>query len=323
MSTAESRPGLVIARHGAQVMVEDPDTGTLQACITRRKMGPVVCGDRVRWRPQPHGPGVVDAVSPRRSLLSRPDPRGRLKPVCANVDLLVVVNAPFFRTAAAAAGGQETAVSLNLDLLDRYLVAAELSGIGALVVVNKIDLVNGGARSMLNQILEPYRAMAYPTVYTSTVNDDGLEALQEHLVGHTSVLVGESGVGKSSLVQALLPDLDIRIGEIAAASGKGRHTTTTTTLYHLPRGGDLIDSPGVRDFGLWHITPEELARGFRDFAPWRDHCRFRNCRHAGEAGCAVEEAARKGAIDPQRLERYRQILLAMEQGPHRPGKHRK
>ncbi len=292
--------GLVIARHGAHATIED-EAGRLHECITRRNSGPIVCGDRVLWRPAPTGYGVVMAHLPRRSLLSRPDPRGRLKPLCANVDQLVIVNAPC----------PAAQPPLNLDLLDRYLAAAELNGIQALILVNKIDEADESLQAALRTALDCYRAMDYPCLFTSAVKGTGMAALQARLGGHTSVLVGESGVGKSSLIKALLPDLDIRIGAISAASGKGRHTTTTTTLYHLPGGGDLIDSPGVRDFALWHVDAAALAHGFRDFRPWMTQCRFRNCRHAGEAGCAVAAAAAQGTIHPRRLASYRRILATL------------
>ncbi len=298
----QCREGLVVARHGAQVTVED-STGRLHECMSRRRLGTVVCGDRVRWRPARNGHCSLEALLPRRSLLARPDARGRLRPVCANVDQLVVVNAPL------QASNHD---GLRLELLDRYLVAAELMEIQALIVVNKIDLAREAGRRILDRTLAHYAAMGYPVILTSTVSGAGMDTLQGRLAGHTSVLVGESGVGKSSLIQHLLPDLEIRIGEISATSGLGRHTTTTTTLYHLPGGGDLIDSPGVRDFGLWPVTAMALARGFRDFQPWLGQCRFRNCRHEGEAGCALAAAVADGRLPARRLESYRAILADLE-----------
>jgi len=305
---AQSFPGLVIARHGAHVTVED-ENGRLQECVTRKKGEPVVCGDRVQWTPAATGYCVIERVLPRRSLLSRPDQRGRLKPVCANVDQLVIVNA---LTPQQERNGVNAGRLINLDLLDRYLVAAELIEARAVILVNKIDLATPATRETLAAALACYEKMDYPLLFTSTTSNTGLTALREQLANHTSVLVGESGAGKSSLIQALLPDLEIRIGAISAASGQGRHTTTTTTLYHLPGGGDLSDSPGVRDFSRWHIGEGELAQGFRDFRPWLGQCRFRNCRHNGETGCALAAAVREGKICPQRLESYRAILASLE-----------
>ena len=311
MSTDEpqTRPGLVIARHGVHVTVEDED-GRLRECVTRKKGEPVVCGDRVLWRPANSGYNIIERVLPRRTLLSRPDQRGRLKPICANVDQVVIVNA----LQARAWQHAPPADLINLDLLDRYLVAAELIGARAVILVNKTDLADEAALAALEKTLSPYRALSYPLLFTSTLHGRGLAQLKQTLARHTSVLVGESGAGKSSLIKALLPDLEIRIGAISAASGKGRHTTTTTTLYHLPGGGDLIDSPGVRDFALWHVDEQALIKGFRDFRPWLGQCRFRNCRHNGEAGCAVAAAAEAGHISPRRLESYRAILASLEEG---------
>ncbi|HHH36651.1 MAG TPA: ribosome small subunit-dependent GTPase A [Gammaproteobacteria bacterium] len=296
------REGLVVARHGARVTVED-DKGRLHECMSRRRLGTVVCGDRVRWRPARNGHCTLESLQPRRSLLVRPDARGRLRPVCANVDQLVVVNAPLQASVRPP---------LRLELLDRYLAAAELMEVRALIVVNKIDLIDEAGRGVLEEALAHYEATGYPVLLTSTVSGAGMAMLKARLAGHTSVLVGESGVGKSSLIQHLLPDLEIRIGEISAASGLGRHTTTTTTLYHLPDGGDLIDSPGVRDFGLWPVEAAALARGFRDFGPWLGQCRFRNCRHEGEAGCALDAAVAEGHLPARRLESYRAILRDLE-----------
>ena len=173
------------------------------------------------------------------------------------------------------------------------------------------DLLDADSRSKLEQRLAVYPAIGYPLIFTSTRSADGLKDLHEHLKGHISILVGQSGVGKSSLVQALLPDLDIRTGSLSQVTGLGRHTTTVAMLYHVPGGGDLIDSPGVRDFTLSKVAPELLEKGFPEFAPYLGQCRFHNCRHLVEPGCAVHNAARDGAISPLRLENYRELVKAM------------
>jgi ribosome biogenesis GTPase len=196
-------------------------------------------------------------------------------------------------------------------MLDRYLATAEIIGAEPLVVVNKSDLLDHDSRERLEQRLAVYPGIGYPLVFTSTRSADGLADLHRRLCSHTSVLVGQSGVGKSSLVQALLPDLDIRTGHLSHATGLGRHTTTVAMLYHVPGGGDLIDSPGVRDFTPERVDPALLERGFREFAPYLGQCRFHNCRHLSEPGCAVNNAAREGAIDPRRLQSYRDLFKAM------------
>ena len=236
---------------------------------------------------------MVTALLPRRSLLARPDRRGRLRPVAANLDWILVV------TAADAPP--------DPGLLDRYLVAARAQGIRAALVVNKIDRLPSEQRCDLEARFAVYRAIGYPVIYTSASTGEGIDALRELIADGTGILVGQSGVGKSSLVKALLPDLDIRIAAVDA-TGHGRHTTTTSRLYHLPGGGELVDSPGVRDFALWHLDPRDLERGFVEFAPYVGQCRFSNCRHDREPGCAVAAAAERGEISPRRLASYRRLL---------------
>jgi ribosome biogenesis GTPase len=196
-------------------------------------------------------------------------------------------------------------------MLDRYLVAAELIGASPLIVVNKSDLLDAGGRELLQQRLAVYPTIGYPLVFTSNRHVAGLHELHSHLANHTSILVGQSGVGKSSLVQTLLPDLEIRTGSLSEVTGLGRHTTTVAMLYHVPGGGDLIDSPGVRDFTLNKVAPELLENGFPEFVPYRGQCRFHNCRHASEPGCAIHNAVRDGTVDPRRLANYRELVSAM------------
>jgi len=196
-------------------------------------------------------------------------------------------------------------------MLDRYLIAAELIGADPLIVVNKSDLLDDDSQARLQERLSVYTAIGYSLVFTSNRNTDGLTALHRHLSGHTSILVGQSGVGKSSLVQSLLPDMDVRTGSLSRVTGLGRHTTTVAMLYHVPGGGDLIDSPGVRDFTLDKVEPQKLEQGFREFSPFLGKCRFHNCRHLSEPGCAVHSAVRDGAISRLRFESYRAAVEAM------------
>ncbi len=288
----------MIANFGRTVSVEDAD-GAMHSCVVRKKAGPAICGDRVKWVAQESGRGAIVEVLPRRSILSRPDRREKLKPLCANVDQLVIVSSV------------PLSERFNTRLLDQYLVAAELTGIDALIAMNKTDLADKATLAELRSQLKPYSDMGYPIVFTSTLTRRGLPQLRDRLHGNCSVLAGESGVGKSSLIKLLIPDLDIRIGALSEASGKGRHTTTTTMLYHLEGGGEIIDSPGVREFGLWHITAPELEDGFKEFRELQGHCRYRNCRHIGEEGCAIAHAAETGHIDPGRLSSYRAIMNSL------------
>lgn len=284
--------GRVVANHGASLIVAAADA-SLHRCLVRQNLGALACGDHVLWQAARSGDGVVVAVEPRRSLLSRPDYGGRLKPVAANLDQVAVVIA--------------VAPDFNEFLIDRYLVAIALIGVEPLIVVNKIDLLDDAGRERVDARLATYRRIGYTVLPASTRASHGLDALRARLGSHTSILVGQSGVGKSSLVQALLPDLDIQTRALSAATGHGTHTTTTTMLYHLPGGGELIDSPGVRSFELAEVSPGELERGFVEFAPYLGRCRFGDCSHRVEPGCALLAAVAEGAVDPRRLAAFHQI----------------
>ena len=289
-----SRPGRVITRYGADMIVEDED-GQTHRCTTRRKLQDAVCGDYVRWQAERTGNAVVVAIEKRRNLLTRPDLRGRPKPIAANIDQLAIVSAHL--------------PAPNWEMVDRYLVAAELLPADALIVLNKCDLAD--THPVDETILAEYRALGYQVLQVSSTRERGLDGLLAALKGKTSILVGLSGVGKSSLIKNLLPAQDIRIGEISDYSSKGKHTTTSATLYHLPDGGELIDSPGVRDFTLGTVTPAELARGFREIAGRAGECRFHNCTHVVEPGCAVKAAVEDGEISRRRYTNYRNILAAV------------
>lgn len=291
-----SQAGLVLAHYGQASLVES-DGGDLLRCSTRKNLPRTVCGDRVRWEPSGAHEGVITAVEPRRTVLARPDSQGRSRPVATNIDQIIVVIA--------------CKPSFEYGMLDRYLVAAELIGADPLIVVNKSDLLDDDSQARLRERLSVYTTIGYGLVFTSSRNTDGLTALHRHLAGHTSILVGQSGVGKSSLVQSLLPDMEVRTGSLSRVTGLGRHTTTVAMLYHVPGGGDLIDSPGVRDFTLDKVEPQELEKGFREFAPYLGKCRFHNCRHLSEPGCAVHSAVRDGAINRMRFESYRSAVEAM------------
>jgi ribosome biogenesis GTPase len=287
----------VLAHFGQISLVEDAQ-GEIFRCVTRKKLPRTVCGDRVLWQANNPREGVIIDVLERQTTLVRPDHNNRLRPVAANLDQIVIVIA--------------TRPSFEYGMLDRYLVAAELIGATPLIVVNKSDLLDAQSRAKLQQRLGVYQALGYALVFTSTRTTDGLKDLHRHLKSHTSILVGLSGVGKSSLVQALLPETEIRTGSLSRVTGLGRHTTTATTLYHLPDGGDLIDSPGVRDFTLWPVPVETIASGFPEFSPYLGKCRFHNCRHLSEPGCAVQDAARKGLISERRLESYHELLESID-----------
>jgi ribosome biogenesis GTPase len=292
--------GLVIANHGYALLVEAAD-GQLIPCVGRRSLGNIYCGDRVRWKPADGDSGVIVAVEPRDTVLARLDARGNPRPLCVNLNQIVVV--------ALATPGSGAIAASDRVRIDAYLAAAELLRIDALLLINKADLyADQAARTLLDAETAAWRNAGYEVLYTSTKTGKGIDALRARLSGQRSVLVGESGAGKSSLAALLLPERDIRIGEISSGIGRGRHTTTVTMLFHLPDGGDLIDSPGVREFRLGDVPPEELASAFRDFRPLLGTCRYRDCRHLNEPGCALEQAAASGHLSPHRLVSYRALL---------------
>lgn len=302
---AATQPGLVVGAHGHINAVEGDD-GTIYRCTSRSKLGALVCGDRLQWQPDGHGGGVVVAVESRRTLLQRPDARGRLKPIAANVDqLVVVVAAP---NAELVARGHEV---VDTYMVDRFLVAAHASGIAGLVLVNKSDLLGTSQRVDAETVIDAYRSLGQDALLLSAVNEEGLTDLAAHLAGRISVFVGPSGVGKSSLVDHFLPDRTLRVGAVAETTGLGRHTTTAAALYHLPQGGDLIDSPGVREFGLWNLEPERVTAAFVDLQSRAAECRFNNCRHLSEPGCAVQAALAAGTLNAKRYDNYRRIIESL------------
>ncbi len=293
----EEQEGLVIASYGASLEIEGRE-GRLVRCQLRQNLPLLVVGDRVIWQPAGEG-GVVTAQLARHSQLARPDALGAMKALAANIDQILVVAAP--------------APLYSPDLINQYLAAAELTGISPLLVFNKIDLIDEQNRKQVEALLEIYRRIGYPVITASTKREHGLETLIEQLREHTSVFVGQSGVGKSSLVQALLPETRIHVGELSTQSGLGQHTTSTARLYHLPSGGRVIDSPGVREFRLWPMSRQELAQGFIEFHPYLGHCKFRDCTHQHEPGCALLQALASGNISPRRLESYLKIAKQIEE----------
>jgi ribosome biogenesis GTPase len=286
-----ARLGRITTRFGASMLVEGPD-GLLCRCTARRAARDAVCGDWVQWGESERGDPVIFAREPRRNSLTRPDKRGQPLTIAANIDRLLVVIAP--------------SPDPNWEMVDRYLVAAEDLRAEALILVNKHDLRDeaGWAGSELGV----YAGLGYGIVHVSAQTGYGWTDMNRTLREGTSILVGQSGVGKSSLVRALLPDLDIRIGAISAATGRGRHTTTAATLYPLPCGGQLIDSPGVRDFALPPLEPGRIAQGFPELRTHAARCRFPDCRHTVEPGCAVRKALERGEINERRYRSYRALV---------------
>lgn len=291
---------LVIAHYGRKLDVEMPGDATRTVrCSLRANITQLVTGDHVIVRlpvegSEPGAAGVVVAGCERRSLLSRPDSRGLLRPIAANVDAMLITIAPLPEPFPF--------------LIDRYLVAADLYGIQPVILCNKTDLINDANSAAIEKLLHVYRTIGYPVFSLSSYDRSGLVAVADFLRDKISVIVGQSGVGKSSLINALLPGVDITVGALSTASDKGKHTTTTARLYHLPAGGDLIDSPGIREFTLQHLPAQELISHFVDLREYTDGCKFRDCSHEHEPGCALLAAEQDGKFFPERLASYRHIL---------------
>ncbi|RQW61136.1 small ribosomal subunit biogenesis GTPase RsgA [Vibrio viridaestus] len=300
-----TQPGLVITRFGQHADIEDLETGEIHRCNLRRGIETLVSGDKVVWRAgiecMAGISGVVEAVEPRTSVLTRPDYYDGLKPVAANVDQMIIVSSVL--------------PELSLNIIDRYLIVSELLEIQPLLVLNKVDLLEPDTRDLYQEKLDIYQALGYRVLFVSRETKEGLSDLEICLKDKVNIFVGQSGVGKSSLVNAILPDLDevIEEGEVSKTSGLGQHTTTAAKLYHLPSGGDLIDSPGVREFGLWHLTAEEITQSYKEFGPYLNGCKFRDCKHLDDPGCIIREAVEKGEISKIRFDNYHRILDSMSE----------
>lgn len=297
LATADraQRQGRVVVRHGRSLVIRD-EQGEFRQGVFRANVGDAVCGDRVIWQETTEGDAVVVAVQPRSTALSRPDVTGHEKAIAANITQIVIVLA--------------TRPEPTGYLLDQYLVAAEQIGVRGVICLNKADLLREDERTTFADRYAHYARIGYPVIQVSAKTARGLAPLRALLRGQTSILVGQSGVGKSSLINALIPEHTADEGELSDATGLGRHTTSAATLYQLDSGGDLIDSPGVRSFRVGPLGREELARGFREFTPYLSRCRFHNCAHLEEPGCAVQAAAKVGEIDPERLAHYRHMAIA-------------
>jgi ribosome biogenesis GTPase len=281
---------LVVASFGKRYDVE-LENGTQISCVTRGKKSDLACGDRVEIHMTSVNEGVVEDILPRSSLLYRSN-EYRKKLLAANVTQIIIVIA--------------AEPSFYEDLVNRCLIAAEAAGIQALILLNKSDLPETSAAL---KRLELYQSLGYPVQALSAKQD--ASQLRSWLQGQTSVLVGQSGMGKSTLVNALLPEAKSRTQEISAVLDSGKHTTTSARLYHLDGTSSLIDSPGLQEFGLNHLTSDEMEHAFIEFRPYLGKCRFNNCRHHKEPDCAILNAVRDGKISQIRLESYQKLLAEL------------
>jgi len=279
-------PGLVITRFGQRQLVEAENGEVFQA-VSRQNIGLSVAGDRVLYQKTKHDDAIVTAIYPRESELKRQD-----KLIAANINQLWLVAAlePHY----------------EYELIDRYLIMAENSKLPIGIIVNKTELSNNKNKTYSD--FKHYKSLGYDVHFLSVKNKTNLEKFKGQLINKSHIFLGQSGVGKSSLINSLIPDLDLRVNEISNKSKLGKHTTTNTTIYHIPSGGDLIDSPGVREFQLDNLSEVEIINGFREFNTLSGECRFRDCRHINEPNCAVKGAIEKGEINTNRYQSYLNIL---------------
>ncbi len=294
--------GIVLSVGGLHSPVQTDD-GCIFRCATRRLLktlstdqrNVLAAGDRVLFRPDRSGEGIIERIEPRHGVLCRTS-RGRQQVLVTNVDQMLIIS--------SAAEPQ-----LKPHLIDRMLVTAEKSAIRPVICINKIDLTNPAD---LQPLVGVYGQLGYTVLLLSAANGFGVERLRRLLHRQQTVLLGQSGVGKSSLLNAVDPELQLRVAAVSAESEKGRHTTTSARLVPLAQGGYVIDTPGIRQFQLWDVIPAEVAGFFRDLRPYVSRCRFPDCTHQHEADCAVKHAVAEGRLDVRRYESFCQMFAGDE-----------
>lgn len=289
--------GLLITHYSVAVIVQSDD-GRFFTCSLRQNLSALVPGDHVVWQAIDENTGVVVACQPRRSVILRQLASGT-KPIVANVDLMVIV-------VALAPAPQATTI-------DRYLILAQMMKLNTLIVINKIDISSTQEHEELLQQARVYETLGYRVIRVSTTRGDGIDELRHALKDLSSIVVGQSGVGKSSLLNALVPHAAAQTNTLSQRDKFGRQTTSASKLYALPHGGNLIDSPGIHQFSLHHFSKEQILSGYKEFSPYLGTCQFRNCLHANEPNCALKKAVQEQSIAAFRLQNYHQILLDHEE----------
>ena len=296
------KPGRVLSVHGLTSTVQ-ADDGALYHCATRRLLktlstdqrNVVAVGDRVLFRPENQSEGVIERVEPRSGVLSRTS-KQRQHVLVSNVDQLLIVSSAAEPT-------------IKPNLIDRMLVSAEQAQIEPIICINKVDLVDPAD---LQPLIGVYGQMGYQVISLSVRTGLNVERIRALVAHRESVVAGQSGVGKSSLLNVIEPGLELRVREVSTENQKGRHTTTAARLIPLSMGGYVVDTPGIRQFQLWDVIPEELHNFYRDLRPYVSLCRFPDCTHTHEAECAVKDAVADGRIDARRYESYCYLLSGEE-----------
>lgn len=300
--------GTIISRFGQHADVET-DSGHLARCNIRRNIKSLVTGDKVIVRlalTSESGAsrieGIVEAVHPRHSQLSRPDLYDGVKIIASNIDQILIVTS--------------TQPAFTTQIIDRYLVAAEDTGIEPVIILNKVDLITPEEAPEIDAALERYKSIGYRVYRVSSKTGEGVEQLHALMNDKVNVFVGQSGVGKSSMINAMMPDAELITGDISENSGLGQHTTTTAKLLHIATGGDLIDSPGVREFALWHLPADRVGWCFVEFRDYLGTCKFRDCKHLNDPGCSITEAFKAGEITEDRYNNYHRIIASLDEQRH-------
>lgn len=292
--TATTQTGLVTASYGYRGILTDAAGDTHKYVLKGRKLR-AVCGDRVHWNVQKNsGEVLVTQITARSNALARPDSRGKPETIAANVSCLAITLAP--------------APQPDFFIADRYLCAAEMIDASVILLWNKCDLA-----TELPDEMNIYAQLGYAVIRCSAIDDTGIDKLHAALNEETAMLVGQSGVGKSSLINRLIPDADVNVGELSTATREGKHTTTASCMHSLPGGGRLIDSPGVRDFAPVIADINQVQSGFREIREHGMNCRFADCQHLREPDCAVKRGLDDGTIDRRRYESYKRLRNSVTQ----------
>ena len=295
--TGEGQEGLIVAHFGKNIEVED-HSGKVWRCFLRQNLGAIAVGDRVIWLPSDNATNVITAILPRKNTLTRYNKFTGSKLIAANIDQLFIVVA------------SEPPRAINV--LDRYLMLAELQHIKPIIIFNKIDLLDQEDLVLQQDFLRLYQDIGYQVIYTSVIDAQTIDHLKSLLAGKTSVFVGLSGVGKSSLIKCIAPNIEIVVGELSLKSREGNHTTTTARLYHLENNATLIDCPGIRELAMGDLTRAQVIQGFKELWQLAGDCQFRDCKHEHETGCAILAAIESGKLAPDRLISYQNIITEIE-----------